>query len=65
MRFRVDPLVPNDQTRLGATKGKERERDSEREEHVGKTEDMLEAWLDPLEGQCESGGDEAIRRKLS
>jgi hypothetical protein len=26
---------------------------------------MLEAWLDPLEGQCESGGDEAIRRKLS
>ena len=44
---------------------RERERDSEREEHVGKTEDMLEAWLDPLEGQCESGGDEAIRRKLS
>lgn len=30
LRFRVDPLVPNDQTRLGATKGKERETARER-----------------------------------
>lgn len=31
LRFRVDPLVPNDQTRLGATKGKEWEGERQRE----------------------------------